>query len=459
MSGIVGIINLDGAPVDRDLLRRMTDFMSFRGPDAQEIWIDDNVGFGHTMLRTTWEAETETQPLTLDGKVWLTADARIDGRKELIAELEEKLRTKLRIPQRSNGNGSELRIPNDAELILFAYQAWGEDCVRHLIGDVAFAIWDSRERRLFCGRDHFGVKPFYYAHTGNIFIFSNTLNCLRLHPEVSTELNDLAIADFLLFGINQELSTTAFRDIRCLPAASRLIASTGDLKINLYWAAPRNGHIDYAQPGEYVDHFSELLTQAVKERLRTDRIGVSMSGGLDSTSVAAVAKSLLSDESPNFRLGAVCAVYDRLLPDEERHYSLLAAEALEIPIDHVLADDFALYEERSGFDLQKPEPFHVEPMSALFRDVLIRLAKKGRVVLGGWDGDAFMQELPNPHFAMRLKKWQFGRLYKDVLWFISSQRRLPPVGFRTLLKRLAGKPPFRPFFPEWLSHSFRCPVH
>jgi len=90
MSGIVGIINIDGAPVDRDLLGRMTDFMAYRGPDAQEIWIDGNVGFGQTMLRTTWEAETETQPLTLDGKVWLTADARIDGRPELIAELEAK---------------------------------------------------------------------------------------------------------------------------------------------------------------------------------------------------------------------------------------------------------------------------------------------------------------------------------------------------------------------------------
>ena len=84
MSGIVGIINLNGAPVDRDLLRRCTNSMTYRGPDAQEVWIDGNVGFGHTMLRTTWESETETQSLTLDGKLWLVADARIDGRRELI---------------------------------------------------------------------------------------------------------------------------------------------------------------------------------------------------------------------------------------------------------------------------------------------------------------------------------------------------------------------------------------
>jgi asparagine synthase (glutamine-hydrolysing) len=79
MSGIVGIVNLDGSPVDRDLLFRMTDFLSLRGPDASEVWSEGNVGFGHTMLRAVSEAETEHQPLSLDGKVWIVADARIDG--------------------------------------------------------------------------------------------------------------------------------------------------------------------------------------------------------------------------------------------------------------------------------------------------------------------------------------------------------------------------------------------
>src|SRR5687768_8084788 len=108
MSGFVGIVNLDGAPIDRDLLSRMTDYMSFRGPDAQKVWLDCDVGFGHTMLRTTWEAETEKQPLSLDGKIFLTADARIDAREDLVEKLETKLHRSLR------------PIPTDAELILLA---------------------------------------------------------------------------------------------------------------------------------------------------------------------------------------------------------------------------------------------------------------------------------------------------------------------------------------------------
>src|ERR1700738_1961328 len=275
MSGIVGIINLDGAPVDRDLLRRMTDFMSYRGPDTQEIWIAGNVGFGHTMLRTTFEAETEKQPLTLEGQVWLTADARIDGRSELISKLEAKLGTRLRV-------GSDSRIPNDAELILYAYRAWKEDCLKHLIGDFVFAIWDGDERRLFCARDHFGVKPFYYAHSNNCFVLSNTLNCVRQHPAVSAKLNDVAIGDFLLSGLNQEPATTTFADIARLPGANALTNSAGGLRVRRYWSLPHHFHLNYKDSRDYPQQFRELLSQSVKDRLRTDRVALEISGGLDS---------------------------------------------------------------------------------------------------------------------------------------------------------------------------------
>src|SRR5258706_348396 len=371
MSGIVGIINLDGAPVDRDLLRRMTDFMSFRGPDAQEIWIDGNVGFGHTMLRTTWEAETETQPLTLDGKVWLTADARIDGREELIAELEAELRTKLRIPLTPNGNGSESRIPNDAELILFAYQAWGEDCVSHLIGDFAIAIWDSRQRRLFCARDHLGIKQFYYAALGDCFIFSNTLNSIRVHPRVSDNLNEVAVGDFLLFGQNQDLSTTVFSDIRRVPSGTSLTLSSS-MAIRRYWEPSPDREIKYQRRAEYVEHFQDLLAHAVDDRLRTNRIGVSMSGGLDSTSVAAVALDLWSQRGEAHELEAYAVVYDRLIPDQERHYSTVAASALGIPITYIAADDFALFQEQSPNDLDVPEPYQLDPFPNRTNKILAR---------------------------------------------------------------------------------------
>src|SRR5437867_3612636 len=108
MSGIVGILNLDSSPVDRALLRRMTEFMSFRGPDARKMWLDGNVGFGHTLLRTTEESEHESQPFTLDGHVWIVADARVDARADLIARLAVR------------GEQTE-RGATDVELLLRAY--------------------------------------------------------------------------------------------------------------------------------------------------------------------------------------------------------------------------------------------------------------------------------------------------------------------------------------------------
>ena len=172
MSGIVGILHLDHMPIDRALLRRMTEFMTFRGPDAQEIWSDGHVGFGHTLLKTTEESEHENQPFTLDGRSWIVADARVDAQKDLISKLESK--------RQAITSGT-----TDVELILRAYQVWGEKCVEHLLGDFAFAIWDDARRQLFCARDHLGVKPFFYAHVGQTVVFSNTLDCVRLHPLVS----------------------------------------------------------------------------------------------------------------------------------------------------------------------------------------------------------------------------------------------------------------------------------
>jgi asparagine synthase (glutamine-hydrolysing) len=450
MSGIVGIVNLDGGPVDRDLLQRMTGFMTFRGPDTQAICIEGNVGFGQTMLRTTYEAETETQPLTLDGNVWLTADARIDGRAELIAELEAKLRRSVRVA--AHQSGSE-RSPNDAELILLAYEAWGEECVKHLIGDFAFAIWDARQRRLFCARDHFGVRLFYYAVVGNTFVFSNTLECIRRHPAVSDNLNEVAIGDYLLFALNQDLASTVFADIQRLPQASCLSLSKDKRTTRTFWQPPTDACVRLAQPEDYVEQFKQLFSRAISDRLRTDKISVSMSGGLDSTSIAAVANDLLPGAAEP-ALQACCVVYDRLIPDEERKYSALAAAAIQIPIVHIAADDFRLFQERVPHELEQPEPFLMNATSAQFNESLDTMAKFSRVALSGYDGDAFMSEPAGAHFQHLARELRIQTLFNDMAWYVRAQRQLPPIGFRTRLRRMAGTYPPNGLCPEWIEESF-----
>jgi asparagine synthase (glutamine-hydrolysing) len=298
MSGIVGIVNLDGEPVDASLLRQMTDSLAFRGPDAQQTWFDGPVGFGHALLKTTDEAESEHQPFTLDGSVWIVADARVDAQSDLIAKL------------RARGEDVAPGLP-DVELILHAYHAWGEICVEHLLGDFAFAIWDGSLRRLFCARDHLGVKPFYYAQVGQSVVFSNTLDSVLLHPSVPDDLNDLAIADFLLFQFNMEPGTTAYARIqRLLPAHSATWSADG-VALKRYWSLPIDEPVYYRRSSDYVERFKELLDAAVEDRLRTNRIAVFMSGGLDSTTLAAVACSRLRSQNRRTEVHAFTSVFDR----------------------------------------------------------------------------------------------------------------------------------------------------
>jgi asparagine synthase (glutamine-hydrolysing) len=438
---MVGMVQRDGAAVDRALLQRLTDSLTFRGPDGQGIWSDGPVGLGHTRLGTTRESECERQPCTLDGQVWVTADARIDGRSGLIPALVAK--------GRSVPGGA-----TDAELVLHAYHAWGEDCVEHLIGDFAFALWDGRCRRLFCARDHLGAKPFFYADIADTLLVGNTLNCLRLHPGVSDRLNDLAIADFLLFGENEELDTTAFADIRRLPPAHTLTWSAAGLRLRRYWELAPGAPIQYRRAGDYVEHFRELLDAAVGDRLGTGRVAVSMSGGLDSGTIAATARRLLAGRHASFDLRAYTVVYDRLIPDQERYYAGLVARQLGIPIEFLAADDYGLFERRAGDEVGRPEPA-VDLLPALAADLVERVAARGRVILFGWDGDAALGATLGPHFAGLLRAGRFGRIAGDLAWHLRTQRTLPQVGLRTWLRRRLGKVPRNASgLPGWLNPAF-----
>lgn len=442
MSGIVGIVNTDGAPVDHDLLRRMTEFMAQRGPDAQEIWADGPVGFGHAMLRTTRESEGEEQPRSLGGNLWVTADARIDGRAALVRKLE--------------GAGFDgLKEAADADLILRAYAAWGEDCVQHLIGDFSFAVWDAPRRRLFCARDHFGVRPFFYASLKNCFVFSNTLDCLRLHPAVSSELNERALGDFLLFDLNYDLATTVFADILRLPPAHRLTLSGGEPRPARYWSLPTDGRIRYRRRGEYVEHFRELLKEAVDDRLRTERAGVLMSGGLDSTAVAATACELLSREGGDFSLRAYTITYEKLIEYDEDYYAGLTAEALGIPLNLLVADDYKLFEKCFQPESCRPEPVP-NPLRAINDDQYRQLSADSRVALSGHGPDTVLSTHFPRHVASLARQGHTLRALADVGRYAFWQRQPPPVGVRTLLRRYLKREPTppEPRVPSWLNPDF-----
>ena len=439
MSGIVGVLNLHGAPVDRESLRRMTDSMAFRGPDRQAVWSQGNIGFGHAALSTTFEADFETQPQGLGERLWITADARIDGRDELRKGLAAQGRCGL---------------ATDAELILNAYDVWEEECLQHILGDFAFAIWDERRRRLFCARDHFGVKPFYYARFGDCFLFSNTLECLRPCAAVSGRLNDQAIGDFLLFGYNQDVATTFFADIQRLPPAHMLEVSASGLRLRRYFALSAEGAIRFKRAADYVDGFKQLVGNATKDRLRSRRVAILMSGGLDSTTVAATAHGVVSAQSTPCELRAHTVVYDRIVRSEERHYASLMAQALGIPIEFLVADDYALFERWDSAALRTPEPID-HPLSAILHDHLEQVAAHHRVALSGEGGDPILQ--PAYFYCVNLlKRLHIGRFAIDVGHYLFTHRgELPPLGIRgEFRRRFNSKRRDAEPLPQWLNREF-----
>jgi asparagine synthase (glutamine-hydrolysing) len=444
MSGIVGIVNFDGAPVDAHLVGRMTEFMTFRGPDAQKVWSDGHVGFGHTLLKTTDDTEHERQPFTLDGRVWIVADARIDARRDLIASLHGKRHEDL------------IADATDVELIARAYHTWGERCVEHLLGDFAFAIWDGTRKQLFCARDHLGIKPLYFAQLGTTIIISNTLDCVRQHPKVSDELNETAIADFLLFGMNQEPGTTTFAAIQRIPPAHCATWSPrAELRLRQYWTLPIDEPLFLRRHSDYTDRFLDLLENAVSDRLRTKTVGIFMSGGLDSTSLAAMACRILHQRSHNFEVSAFTSLIDGVRDNKEEFYAGLVAEHLGIPIhyrDLRGKPGFATWDALSIATAEPvSDPASVRRERAYYRE----LAACCRVCFFGEGPDNALHYEWQPYLSYLRDKRRYGRLFFDVSDLAVRHRRIPLLSSLPHRLRERRREQWQEAsFPEWLDSGF-----
>ena len=438
MSGTVGILDRDGAPIDVELLRALTDFLAYRGPDGRETWSDGAIGLGHAMLRTSEVGVNDRQPAHLD-TLWITADARLDSRTELTNKLEQA------------GRRIVLPIP-DSMLILHAYAAWGPECIEHLRGDFAFGIWDSAAKTLFCARDHFGIKPFYYADLKNIFLFSNTLNCLRKHPSVTDELNETAIGDFLLFGLNYNKATTSFRDIQRLPPAHSLLVSRDTLQTRCYWRPPTEGRIRYARAEDYVDRFNELLKSAVADRLRSDRVGILLSGGLDSGSVAAVASEISRSCGGIPELRSYTIGYDSQMADNEGAHARTLADYLGIPNNFLSLEQIGLFDKWDDATYRFPEPIDSPLSAGLFEQFRV-IAADCRVALSGEGADNLMYFQMQPYIKDLRRSGQWSRLIAETAWFLWI-RPLPWLGVARRVQSLVSEIIRGTGFPRWIAPEF-----
>jgi len=301
MSGIFGIVNLDGQPVARERLEAMRNSMAYWGPDGASIWQNDNIGFGHLLLCSTPEARYEALPRQHSGSgVVLAAHARIDNREEIISDLGLQVSDWGADNQQSEILNRESEIP-DGDLILHSYLRWGEKCVYHLIGDWAFAVWDPRQRKLFLARDHCGISSIYYYRHPRFFAFASSIKALLALPEVPKRPNLFGIASLLtVWGGGENGRQTAYEEIRRLPSAHTLTVTADQVDSRRYWFIENTPRVRLGSDDEYLEAFLEIFAEAVRCRLRVPLpqctgegrdgvVGATLSSGLDSGSVCALA--------------------------------------------------------------------------------------------------------------------------------------------------------------------------
>jgi asparagine synthase (glutamine-hydrolysing) len=290
MCGIAGIV---GNEVDPSPINGMADALRHRGPDDSGLWCDRYCVFGHRRLSIIDLSEAGRQPLSNeDGTVWIVFNGEIYNFQELREQLE--------------GFGHKFRTHTDTEVIVHGYEQWGRDCVQHLRGMFAFAIWDQRQHRLFLARDRVGKKPLYYTQCGGEFLFASELQGLLAHPRVERNFDTDTIEAYLTWGY-VPAPYTAFRGIKKLAPAHWLSVDVTPeglrLETQRYWQLQYGPKLTLSI-NEAAEALREKLTEAVRLRLISDvPLGAFLSGGIDSSIVVGLMAQLSSRPVKTFSIG------------------------------------------------------------------------------------------------------------------------------------------------------------
>lgn len=368
MCGIVGIFDIkEKREINRDLLHTMNESQFHRGPDEGGLHIEAGLGLGHRRLSII-DLSSGQQPMhSADGNVVLTYNGEVYNFPELRKELEAL--------------GYTFKTHCDTEVIVYAWQAWGEDCVLRLRGMFAFAIWDRDKQTLFLARDRLGIKPLFYSQLKNgQFIFSSELKALKHHPELSKEIEPTAIEDYFGFGYIPD-PKTIYKEVYKLEPGYCLSIKRGakSYQPRQYWDVSFNNSLKGSEK-DLQEELIERLREAVKIRTVADvPLGAFLSGGVDSSAIVALMAGL-ADDPVN-----TCSISFGDPKFNESPFAAKVAEQYHTDhrVEQVDPDDFSLINKLAGI---YDEPY--ADSSALPTYRVCELAKKqATVVLSGDGGD------------------------------------------------------------------------
>ncbi|MGC2780937.1 MAG: asparagine synthase (glutamine-hydrolyzing) [Bradyrhizobium sp.] len=371
MCGICGVLNIrkDGC-VSPAVLTGMNAQLSHRGPDDCGIYLDRFMGFGHCRLAVLDVAHGKQPLANEDGTIWVTYNGEIYNYRELRQDLSAK--------------GHRFATECDTEVIVHAYEEYGERCLSQLNGMFAFALWDSNRELLFLARDRLGVKPLYYGIFGSDFVFASEIKAILQHPAVNAAVDINAVAEYLLCTTLLD-SKTMFKNVYSLPPGSTIVIEEGLVKKHRYWSIERDSikHGDSFE--ECSDRVRHLLNSAVRMEMASDvPLGTLLSGGLDSSLVSAFA----AKHAPG-RLKTFSMDYDqneKMRRDRsDTHYANLVAAAYDTDHTELVfrPDEYFDAMRKATWHVEKPVELTSPSLYLLYREV----KPKATVVMSGEGAD------------------------------------------------------------------------
>jgi len=423
MCGICGIFLCDRSQrVSRDALAAMNRRIAHRGPDDDGFFVEENVGLAMRRLSII-DIKTGHQPLANESQdIWIVYNGEIYNHAELREDLEAK--------------GHRYRTRSDTETIVHLYEEYGRDCVKRLRGMFAFVIWDGRKRVLFATRDRLGIKPFYYRWDGNAFLFGSEIKAILACPGVCAEFNQGVLAEYLAFGYITGPETMFAGIQKLMPGYTLELAENGEPRVEQYWDLGVEADHEPRPRKYYVQTYQELLEASVRSHLMSDvPLGVFLSGGLDSSAVAALTAKIRGDRIQTFAVGY----------GEEQFSELGFAREVA---KHIGSEHHEVRLSREEFFQSLPrliwhedEPI-VWPSSIALYFVARRARERVTVVLTGEGSDETLAGYTR--YAWTLLNARMDRAYRAVT----------PSGLRDLVRKGIHSGPLSAALHRKLGHTF-----
>jgi len=429
MCGILGQYCYHGGVPDVELVSRMSERLAHRGPDGEGSYIKGCIALAHRRLAIIDLSSDACQPMTNeDGSLWLVFNGEIYNFVELREELSKR--------------GHRFHSKSDSEVILHAYEEWGTACLTRFNGMWAFALWDERKQNLFCARDRFGIKPFYYTEAGDTFLFASEIKALLEHPDAGKNPDDEMVSTYLAWGVQDHAERTMFAGIFQLKPAHALVVRSGGCEPPFrYWDVSVNNEIGSdLDDDDVANSLRSLITDATRRHLQSDvPVGTCLSGGIDSSALTVIINNLIRDEAPQ-NVGARQKTFSAVFSDtrfDESRYIDKVVSVTGVDAERTEPTPGELWNNLNRLVYIQDEPFG--SLSIYAQYCVMRIAqKKVKVVLDGQGADELLAgylAYQGSYIGGLVRAFHWGTALSEVIGSIRHHRGFFANAVRQILAR------------------------